>query len=394
MLIELANHNPDIQRLLERGYALRVDSAHLVVRDIPYLDSQSMLQKGAIVTKLEFVDNVRVRQQDHQVFFAGSEPFGLNSQMVPNLGGGPTSVSLQKGDVVVQRSFSNKPEGGFADFFEKIEHYVRLISGPAEARDGSSPLTFNIDDDVVSESPFNLHDTLTSRAQIGDLAKIFSNEVVALIGLGGTGSYLLDLLIKTPVRDVRAFDGDSYFGHNAFRSPGRLMTEELGGAKAEVYFDRYKNFRKNLSIQKKYVDATCADDLAGVTFAFVCVDKGSARREIFELLVRLKIPFIDVGMGLKRQADALAGALRVTYYSVEDAAAVIEMGFAEMGDDPNDIYRSNIQIAELNAMNACMALVRYKQIRGFYVDDNPNYHLLMGVESLHTFGVKHEETQP
>jgi hypothetical protein len=392
MLIELANHNPDIRRLLERGYALRVDSAHLVIRDIPYLDSQLMLQRGAIVTKLEFVDNIRVRQQDHQIFFAGSEPFGLDGQKVPNLGGGPTSVSLEKSDVVVQRSFSNKPSVGFADFFEKIEHYVHLISGPAEARYGSSPLTFNIDADVVSDSPFNLQDTLTSRAQIGDLAKVFSNEVVALIGLGGTGSYLLDLLIKAPVRDVRAFDGDSYFVHNAFRSPGRLIAEELGKTKAEVYLDRYKNFRKNLSIQKKYVDATCADDLAGVTFAFVCVDKGSARREIFELLVRLKIPFIDVGMGLKRQADALAGALRVTYYSVEDAAAVIDMGLAEMVDDPNDIYRSNIQIAELNAMNACMALVRYKQIRGFYVDDNPNFHLLMGIESLHTFGVKHEET--
>lgn len=37
MLIELASHNDDIRRLLEKGYALRVDTLHLVVRDVPYL---------------------------------------------------------------------------------------------------------------------------------------------------------------------------------------------------------------------------------------------------------------------------------------------------------------------------------------------------------------------
>ena len=47
MLIELANHNDDIRRLMEKGYALRFDSVHLVVRDIPYLDSQKALQIGA-----------------------------------------------------------------------------------------------------------------------------------------------------------------------------------------------------------------------------------------------------------------------------------------------------------------------------------------------------------
>ena len=36
MLIELANHNDDIRRLLDKGFALRYDSEYLVVRDIPY----------------------------------------------------------------------------------------------------------------------------------------------------------------------------------------------------------------------------------------------------------------------------------------------------------------------------------------------------------------------
>jgi molybdopterin/thiamine biosynthesis adenylyltransferase len=387
VLIELANHNDDIRLLLEKGYALRVDGAHLVVRDIPYLDSEQALQLGAIVTKLEFIDKVRVKQDDHQVFFAGSAPYGLNGQPIPNLAGGPTTITLSRTDVVVQRSFSNKPVGGFANFFDKVEHYVWLISGPATALHGANPFTFRVDTDVTAGSVFKLHDTLTSRAEIGDLAALFKDEVIAIIGLGGTGCYVLDFMVRTPVKEVRGFDGDTYHVHNAFRSPGRLDEADLGQGKADVCRLRYDNFREGLVLRPKYIDHSSAADLEGVTFAFVCVDKGSARSEIFDLLIRLGIPFIDVGMGLNRKQGALSGTLRATYYAADNADKIRDMQLAEMVDDPDDIYRKNIQIAELNALNASVAVIRYKQLRGFYVDDKTPYHLLIGVESLNTFGL-------
>jgi hypothetical protein len=387
VLIELANHNDDIRRLLDRGYALRVDDAHLVVRDVPYLDAQKALQMGAIVTKLEYIDKVRVKQDDHQVYFAGSVPYGLDGQPIPNLAGGPTSITLSKTDVIVQRSFSNKPEGGFANFFDKIEHYVRVISGPAIALHAANPLTFRVDTEVAAGSVFKFHDTLTSRAEIGDLAAVFKDDVIAIIGLGGTGSYLLDFLVKTPVKEIRAFDADRYHVHNAFRSPGKLDESDLGKGKAEVYQSRYKDFREGLVLHQKYVDHSSAGDFEGVTFAFVCLDKGSARAEIFDLLISLGIPFIDVGMGLNRKQGALAGTLRSTYYAASDAAKVRELQLAEMVDDPDDIYRRTVQIAELNALNAAIAVVRYKQLRGFYLDDNALFHALMSLENLHMFGL-------
>ena len=386
MLIELVNHNDDVRRLLEKGYALRVDGPHLVVRDIPYLDNQLALQIGAIVSKLVFIDKVRVQQDNHQVYFAGSVPHGLNGQPIPNLAGGPTTMTLSKTDVVVQRSFSNKPEGGFANFFDKIEHYVRMISGPAIALHGANPLTFRVDTEVAAGSVFKFHDTLTSLAEIGDLAALFKNEVIAIIGLGGTGCYVLDYMVKTPVREIRGFDGDAYHVHDAFRSPGRLDEADLGKGKAEVYQRRYDNFRHGLTLHQKYIDCTSIADLAGVTFAFVCVDKGSARAEIFDLLISLRIPFIDVGMGLNRKQGALSGTIRATYYSAENAAKVRDLKLAEMVDDPGGIYQRNVQISELNALNAAIAVVRYKQLIGFYVNDNKLYHLLMGIENLHTFG--------
>lgn len=386
MLIELANHNDDIRRLLEKGYALRYDSGYLVVRDIPYLDSHLARQVGAFVTKLVPIDKVRVKQEDHQVFFAGSAPYGLDGKPITNLGGGAASLPLSKTDVVVERSFSNKPPSGhFPDFFAKIEHYVNLIAGPAMNRDSVSPLTFNVDHDVAGDSVFHFQDSLTSRAEIGDLAARFKDEVVAIIGLGGTGCYLLDFMVKTPVKEIRGFDGDFYYVHNAYRSPGHLDDQDLGKGKAEVYQRRYDNFRKNLKLEKKYIDHTSAADLEGVSFAFVCVDKGSARAEIFELLISLGIPFIDVGMGLNRKEGPLAGTLRATYYPPDKAAQVRDMQLAELADHPDDVYRAQVQISELNAMNACLAVIRYKQLRGFYLDKQPPFHMLFDTAELKLF---------
>ncbi|UFW92245.1 hypothetical protein BjapCC829_49960 (plasmid) [Bradyrhizobium barranii] len=108
--------------------------------------------------------------------------------------------------------------------------------------------------------------------------------------------YVLDFMVRTPVREVRGFDADLFYVHNAFRAPGRLQQDELGRPKADVHRDRYDNFRHGLSLKQKYIDAACPEELDGVTFAFVCVDKGSSRAAIFDLLLSKKIPFIDVGM--------------------------------------------------------------------------------------------------
>jgi len=372
--------------LVEKGYAVAFDSNYLVIRDIPYLDGDRKLQIGAIVTKLEFIDQERVTQTDHQIFFAGSVPHGLDGKPIPNLGGGDTHLALSEAskDVVVQRSFSNKPKatGKFQDFFEKIESYVAIISGPAITLHDVTPYTFRAVTEVISDSVFKFHDTLTSRAEITDLAAKFKDDVIAVIGVGGTGAYVLDFLVKSPVREIRAFDLDPFHVHNAFRSPGRLDSGEFGKPKADVYLSRYENFRTGFSGIRKFIDASSSDDLNGVTFAFVCVDKGSSRSGIFDLLISKAIPFIDVGMGLNRKNGPLNGMLRTTYYSAEHGQKVRDKALAELADPSNDLYRTNIQIGELNALNACLAVIRFKQLRGFYFEELPYYNLLFEVGDL------------
>lgn len=386
MFQKLVNRNDDLRRLLEKGYALSLDGGYFIVRDIPYLDANRSLQFGAIVTKFVLVDQERVQQEDHQILFAGGVPHSTSGTPIPNLGGGATTLALGPtfADVVVQRSFSNKPcdTHKFGDFFEKIESYVAIIAGPATELHNASPYQFKHYPSDEEESVFKHIDTMTSRAEIMDLSAKFKADVIAIIGLGGTGSYLLDFMVKVPVAEIRGFDVDDYHVHNAFRSPGRLLSSELGQKKAEVYLDRYDSFRHGLKIYPRVIDESSAIDLNGVTFAFVCVDKGSSRKAVFDLLIEQGVPFIDVGMGLHRKGGPLSGMARATYFAPERAAAMRDLQLAELKDQPDNLYRTGIQISELNALNASMAVLLFKKIRGFYVQEQPILHAVFGLDDL------------
>ena len=84
------------------------------------------------------MDERRVQQEDHQILFAGLHPHNVDGTPIRNLGGGACTLTLSKAlsDVVVERSFSNKPSppAKFADFFEKLESYVRDHLGAGDAR--------------------------------------------------------------------------------------------------------------------------------------------------------------------------------------------------------------------------------------------------------------------
>jgi hypothetical protein len=385
MLSILASHNPDIEKLITKGYAVSIDTNNLVVRDIPYLDSEKQLQTGAFISKLVFIDSNRVQLDDHQIYFCGGHPCELDGSQIRNLGGGQMTMPLESKDLIVQRSFSNKPANGFRDLFEKIESYMTIVCGPAMELYKTSPFTFRIVEEKTN-SVFKYRDTLTSRAEIGDLSSNFHSERVAIIGLGGTGAYLLDFLVKTPVAEILGFDLDPYHVHNAYRSPGMLSTDDFGKEKAEVYQRRYEGFRHGIQLRKKFIDAESAEDFHGVTFAFVCVDKGTSRKGIFDLLMKLKIPFIDVGMGLQRDKGTISGTARVTTFPAESAQEILLRNLVPMTDLPDDVYRSNIQISELNALNACLAIIKYKQLREFYADDRSYYHSLYTIDNSTILG--------
>jgi len=224
---------------------------------------------------------------------------------------------------------------------------------------------------------FEYYDLNSSRANIIPIADKLKGLKIAIIGVGGTGSYILDFLAKTPVQEIRIFDGDYYYIHNAFRSPGAapqsVLDEQL---KKVVYYQRvYSKMHKHIIAYDYHMNKNSFGELDLMSFVFIAIDKGVIKREIFDYLIARKIPFIDVGMSIDKTKDnsALMGHLRVTTATPEFN---IHLERRVTLDDPEDnLYKSNIQIAEVNALNAALAIIRFKKMFGFYLDLENEHHL-------------------
>ncbi len=222
---------------------------------------------------------------------------------------------------------------------------------------------------------FNYIDTASSRVGIGALAERLAGDTVSIIGLGGSGSYILDFVAKTPVREIRLFDADEFLQHNAFRAPGAPSLEELRRVPRKVEYLKgiYSKMHRHIVAHDAFIGAANLQLIDGTTFAFLSMDAGEPKRLIAERLEALGVAFIDVGMGLELADGALGGILRMTASTPANRDhARRRISFA--GGGPEDIYSTNIQVADLNALNAVLAVIKWKKLRGFYHDAERELH--------------------
>src|SRR5207237_4358755 len=140
-----------------------------------------------------------------------------------------------------------------------VTRYAEIISNPARAIDPSvTAKNFSPVPRGEEESVFNYFDTASSRAGITAVTAKLALGKVGIVGLGGTGSYVLDLVAKTPVREIHLFDGDEFLQHNAFRSPGAPSLEELRRKplKTEYLRELYGRMHKKIVSHPTYVDSS------------------------------------------------------------------------------------------------------------------------------------------
>ena len=79
------------------------------------------------------------------------------------------------------------------------------------------------------------------------------------------------------------------------------------------------------------------------------------------------MPFIDVGMGLALTNDAIEGMATITGCTGQKSDhAMTRISFVDGGGE-ND-YSRNIQVAELNGLNAALAVIKWKKWLRFYHD--------------------------
>src|ERR1700690_893320 len=68
---ELINRSPDLKRLREGGYFVQIRGGLLLMRDVPYVNSQRQVCTGTLISTLNVAGEVARTPETHVMNFAG-----------------------------------------------------------------------------------------------------------------------------------------------------------------------------------------------------------------------------------------------------------------------------------------------------------------------------------
>lgn len=378
---QLINHSQDLLKLRNEGINLEIMNGFLIVHNIPYVNSSKEIHEGRIITELTLSGNQTSKPRTHVVYFEGEIPCDKDGKVIQALYHSSPNKKLTDA-YIGNHMFSNKPSHGYSDYYKMIVQYVRIISAPAKSLNPDvTEKKFLTIESKSDDCAFKYIDSNSSRAGINDVTRMLEGQRVAIVGLGGTGSYLLDFIAKTPVKKINIFDGDLFLQHNAFRAPGAPSLESLRKREFKTDYLKgiYSEMHHNINSFPEYMDSDNVSLLDGMDIVFICIDRTDIKKIIIDFVNEKNISFIDVGIGVNAVDGKLSGIVRVTT-GTEQKRDHIEkrISFAASIDDD---YSSNIQIAELNALNASLAVMKWKKMLGFYHDFGKAFHSTFTIDT-------------
>lgn len=356
-------------RLLDEDYCLTFIGNHLVVEHVPYVTAEKVVAYGQLALPVTFSgDTVQDGSGDHRIWFVGSQP--CDEHGTP-LQGPSTEVHAITPDLIATFMISSKPKVGgvFANTYDKITSYVRVLSHPALALDPTAtPRPGSGWTEVPDDLPFVYPDTGTARAGTAALNVRFRGHRIGIIGLGGTGGYILDQVAKTWVDAIELFDGDVFDNHNAFRAPSAADINDLNQRpnKAEYFAHLYSRMHTGITAHPTHITADNLDALADCTFVFMAAADGEDKPLILDWLRARGIPTIEVGMGIRDEDGKLSGLLAVVNHGA--CAGTSETSPVVGGVNE---YDRNIQTADLNGLNAMLAVIEWKKHLAYYAQLEP-----------------------
>jgi len=370
---QLINHSPDLKRLRDEGYEIETKDGYLIVHNIPYVNKEKEVKLGKIIIQLTIIGGIVKYSGNHVINFMGEYPCNKDGSNIESIRHMNLNKTLDK-NIVMNYSFSNKPLGGYKNHYQQITRYINIISSPAIAINPSvSPKTFKVRDENLEDNIFNYIDTNESRSNIVDLNNKFKGQKIAIIGLGGTGAYILDLVAKTPVTEIHLFDKDIFSQHNAFRCPGAASKSEIDAnmSKVEYLKNIYSKMHKGIINHCEYISSENFSNLNNMSYIFICIDNSKIKERLIQYLVKNNKTFFDVGLGTNIVNNSLYGSIRVTTGS---PIKYDHLKKIPIDDEQENEYSTNIQIADLNNLNAILAVIKWKKICGFYQDLEHEFH--------------------
>ena len=304
--------------------------------------------------------------RDGLVYHANGEPIGNH------IGGDGETWS----DISIKKGCQGTPADDVsAD--DLLHRYAKQIVG-AVAAAGNPDTAF-----LAKVGPFRIPNTFEARAAVGPVQDRIRDQRIAIIGLGGTGSFVLDLMVKTPVAQIHLLDGDRMDWHNFMRAPGAPTCEEIesqrreGPLKVEYYLAKYAGLRDGVHAHGVRVGdpGGFAEFMSAhpVDFAFVCIDQeqdsDSPRQDmVYSALSEAGVPFVDSGVSITLSNDQVGGAVTTSVYSAGSTAWQGYIPNARVFGDASG-YR-NVQLPEVNSLAASLAVMEWRRWTEQYASDS------------------------
>ncbi len=290
-------------------------------------------------------------------------------------------------NISIKRGAQKRPEED-ETAHDLLYRYVKHIVGAVSAAGYSEPAALTIPD------PFHIPNTFEARAAIAPIQDRIRGQRIAIIGLGGTGAYLLDLISKTPVAEIHLLDSDCVDWHTLKRAPGAPTADEIklirDGEllKVDYYHSKYAALRDGIHPHPVLVDSPSmfAEFLSDhpIDFAFVCIDQltngDSARQDaVYCAVMDSGVPFIDSGVSITLEGCAVRGAVTTSAYDAGSDAWRDAIPNAKLdGGAPG--YR-NVQLPEVNSAAAAFAFMEWRRRTGQYVSETPSFYQKFRLES-------------
>ena len=309
--------------------------------------------------------------EDHDglVYHADGTPIG---NYIDGDGRTWSNISIKKGG-----QGSPEDDGSARDL---VHRYAKQVVGAVSSAGYSETAS------LAKRGPFKIPNTFEARAALGPVQDRIREQRIAIIGLGGTGAFVLDLMAKTPVPEIHLLDPDKVDWHTFMRAPGAPTADEIESLrgsplkKAAYYHSQYAPLRDGIFPHAVRIDSSSslAEFLSAhpVDFVFVCIDQnkdGDSPRQdvVYAALSEAAIPFIDSGVSITLEGDRVRGAVTTSFYAEgsEGWREAIPSARVE-GNVPG--YR-NVQLPEVNALAASLAVMEWRRRTEQYVSESASF---------------------
>jgi molybdopterin/thiamine biosynthesis adenylyltransferase len=322
----LTNRSTEKAAYLLCGFSVTGEETRLLVQEVIPVEESDIEESSSVHMKIKSSSYVRALKKasdtKRAIIFIHSHPLGAVSHSVQDdkeeielsrvaylrVGGVPIHGSLVFSDYDKPRGRVWHKEGGVSPMY-----VVRVIG---------KRFSFYYSEDIeVSSEYFDRH----IRALSESVQKVLQRLKIGIVGLGGTGSAVVEQLVRLGVGTVLIFDPDKFELTNINRIYGS-RAQDAGLKKVDIT-ERHIN-EIGLPVRVRKFDSSISNELTAkelrnCDLVFGCTDDHYGRMIISKLSTYYHIPVLDVGVSVD-SSESIISAIqgRISVVSPDDPCLV------------------------------------------------------------------------